>query len=104
MRYELNYLPIASKDMIEIAEYISKELKNPTAAEKIAEDLIEAGERICDFPYSNQLFIPIKPLHHEYRMLRVHNYLMLYWVDDATMTVTVARVIYARRDYEKLID
>ena len=29
----------------------------------------------------------------------VKNYLIFYWVDEENKTVTVARVIYSRRDY-----
>lgn len=29
---------------------------------------------------------------------------MFYWVDEAEKLVTVARVIYAKRDYGRLLD
>ena len=48
--YSLEYLPSAKKDMVEIAAYISRKLKNPIAADKIALKLIEAGEELRRFP------------------------------------------------------
>lgn len=101
--YKLEYLPVARRDMIEIVRYISKELQNPTAADQLAMELIEAGDSIPKFPYANPAFIPIRPLKHEYRKLLVQNYFMFYWVDDVKKLVTVARVVYARRDYERLL-
>lgn len=102
--YKLEYLPVARRDMIEIVRYISQELQNPTAADQLAMELIEAGDSIPKFPYANAAFIPIRPLKHEYRKLLVQNYFMFYWVDEVKKLVTVARVVYARRDYERLLE
>ena len=102
--YKLEYLPVARRDMIEIVRYISQELQNPTAADKLAMELIEAGDSIPKFPYANPAFIPIRPLKHEYRKLLVQNYFMFYWVDEVMKLVTVARVVYARRDYKRLLE
>lgn len=102
--YKLEYLPVARRDMIEIVRYISQELQNPTAADQLAMELIEAGDSIPKFPYVNPAFIPIRPLKHEYRKLLVQNYFMFYWVDEVKKLVTVARVVYARRDYERLLE
>lgn len=102
--YKLEYLPVARRDMIEIVRYISLELQNPTAADQLAMELIEAGDSIPKFPYANPAFIPIRPLKHEYRKLLVQNYFMFYWVDEVKKLVTVARVVYARRDYKRLLE
>lgn len=102
--YKLEYLPIARQDMIDIAQYISKKLNNPAAAYRIAAKLIEAGERISRFPYANPAYMPIRPLTHEYRKLMVENYIMLYWIDEGQKLITIARVIYARRNYGSLLE
>ena len=102
--YKLEYLPVARRDMIEIVRYISQELQNPTAADQLAMELIEAGDSIPKFPYANPAFIPIRPLKHEYRKLLVQNYFMFYWVVEVKKLVTVARVVYARRDYKRLLE
>lgn len=99
--HKLEYLPIAKHDMIDIARYISQELCNPSAADKLSEEMIESAERLKDFPYANSVFTPIKPLKYEYRKLLVQNYIMFYWVNENKKIITVARVIYMRRDYEK---
>lgn len=102
--YKLEYLPIACQDMVEIVRYISGELENPAAADRLAEELIEAGDSIPAFPYANPAYTPIRPLKHEYRKLLVQNYFMFYWVDEDKQLVTVACVIYARRDFEQLLE
>lgn len=79
-------------------------MKKPAAAENLAEELIEAGDGICDFPYSNPAYLPIRPLKHEYRKLQVRNYLMLYWIDEEQKRITVARIIYAKRDIQRIME
>lgn len=101
--YNLEYLPVARQDMIDIVRYIGRELNNPKAAERMAVELIDAGNRIASFPYANPAYILIRPLKHEYRKLLIRNYLMFYWVNEENNLVTIARVIYAKRDYEKML-
>jgi toxin ParE1/3/4 len=101
--YKLSYLPIARQDMADIVRYISHDLGNPSAAGKLAAELVEVADGIPAFPYSNAAYTPISPLKHEYRKLPVQNFIILYWVDETEKVVTVARIIYARRDYEKLL-
>ena len=98
--YKLEYLPVARKDMIEIVRYISRELQNPDAADRLA----DAAESVLTFPYAAPAYQPIRSLKHEYRKILVQNYLMFYWVDEEERLVTVARVVYAKRDYGRLLE
>lgn len=102
--YKLEYLPAARQDMIDIVQYIGRELNNPAAAEHLAVELIRAGDGILTFPYANPAYIPVRPLKHEYRKLLIQNYLMFYWVDEEKKLVTVARVIYAKRDHKRMLE
>ena len=100
--YKLEFLPAAQQDMVEIVRYISIELCNPTAAERLAKELIAAADGIQAFPYANPQYLPLRPLTYEYRKLLVRNYLLFYRVDEKNKQVTVTRVLYARRDYNRL--
>lgn len=90
--------------MAGIARYISHELANPKAAKKLSIRLVKAADRLIDFPYSNPAYYPLRPLTQEYRRLIVDNYIMFYYVDEEKKIITVARVIYARRDYGSQIE
>ena len=103
-RYKLLYLPSARQDMIEIVRYVSKELKNPTAANSLAVELVEASEDIPEFPYANPVYMPIRPLKHEYRKVLVKIYMIFYWIDEEKKTVVIYRVIYAKRKYTSLLE
>ena len=89
--------------MVDIAKYIGVKLENPEAAERLAEKMIEAAEKLTDMPYKCPVHIPVKPLRHEYRKLIVQNYIMFYWVDEDKKRITIARVVYSGRDYENLL-
>ena len=101
--YTIEYLPIAKSDMVDIAKYIGVKLENPEAAERLAEKMIEAAEKLTDMPYKCPVHIPVKPLRHEYRKLIVQNYIMFYWVDEDKKLITIARVVYSGREYENLL-
>ena len=58
--YNVEYLLSAVQDMVEIVTYIARELNNPSAAERIAERLAEAGESLREFPYAQPAAAPIK--------------------------------------------
>ena len=102
--YNLEYLPVARKDMLELVRYISMELQNPDAAERLAVELVNAAERVLTFPYATPVYQPIRSLKHEYRKIPVKNYLMFYWVDEEKKLVTVARVVYAGRNYGRMLE
>lgn len=89
--------------MLELVRYISSELKNPMAANALADELFKAIESTKAFPYANPVLVPIRPLKFEYRKLVVKNYLILYRVDESEKVITVTRVLYSKRDYGKLL-
>ena len=102
--YKLEYLPVAQRDMVEIVRYISGELQNLTAAARLAMELVNAAESVLTFPYALPAYQPIRSLKREYRKILVQNFLMFYWVDEEKKLVTVARVVYAKRDISRLLE
>ena len=97
--YKIEILPVARKDMLDTVFYISTKLSNPKAASDLAEELTKKINSLAKRPYINPVYIPIRPLKHDYRKQIVKNYIVFYWVDEETETVTVARVIYSKRNY-----
>ena len=60
-------------------------------------------EEVTEFPYANPAYVPIRPLRFEYRKQMVKNYLMLYRVDEQKKAITISRVIFAKRDYDRFL-
>ena len=89
--------------MLEITRYFSVQLQNPAAVVRLAVDLIDAAEDVPTIPYANSIYQPIRPLKYECRKIKVRNYLMFYWVDEEEKFVIVARMVYAKRNYDRLL-
>ena len=103
MTYRLEILPAAVRDMVQTVRYISYDLGSPEVAERLAQEITEAIDKIPSFPYANPAYAPIRPLEREYRKARVQNYLVFYWISETEKIITVARVIYARRDLDSAL-
>lgn len=101
--YEIRYLETAIQDIVEIVSYIAFDLSEPQAADKLAEDLLYAGNAVKDFPYSRPVYFPVKPLEHEYRRILVKNYVLFYWIDEENKNVIIDRVIYSGRNISEVI-
>lgn len=101
--YKVRFLPIAQNDLLGITQYISSELGNTEAAIRLAEKIIKKTDTLGELPYSCPVYIPIRQTKNEYRKLRVDNYLVFYTVNEKEKSVTIMRIIYARRDFEVLL-
>lgn len=102
--YTVEYLPIAKNDLVGITKYISNDLQSPLVAEKFAIEIIEKIEGLSLFPYSNSVYFPVRQLKKEYRKLQIKNFIAFYYVDEQTKVVTIARVLYNRRNITKILD
>lgn len=100
-KYEVRYLPLFQDDLIEIVDYISTKLKNPSAASA----LIDAVERaIQDRSFCAESFEPYRSQKSRklpYYQIHVKNYTIFYVVYDGVMEVR--RILYSRRNMEHLV-
>ena len=96
--YRVEILPIAQRDLVEIARYVATTLESTKAAEQLFMKLIDGINSLGSMPYRKMVYTPLKHLDKEYRALRIGSYLIFYWVDEEEQLVTVARVIYAKAD------
>lgn len=98
-KYQIEYLPIAQQDLIEILEYIR--IDSPDAASKLLDQIDETISKLSDFPQMGH--VP-KDLHLQrlgYRMLVVGNYLVFYVIKDET--VEIRRILHGKRKYSFLL-
>lgn len=100
-KYKVRYLPLFQEDLIEIVDYISRKLKNPSAASA----LIDAVEKaIEDRSFCAESFEPYRSQKNRaipYYQIRVKNYTIFYVVIDNVMEVR--RILYSHRHMESLI-
>jgi toxin ParE1/3/4 len=99
--YKLKYLPLALMDLRGITDYITDTLKAPNAALDLLNALDDSISMLQEYPYSYKVYLSIKELEIEYRLLPVKNYLVFYVVKE--QVVEIHRVVYAKMDLTKVI-
>ena len=100
--YSIEYLPVVFEDLSEIFYYISKELKNKTAAEKLIKEFDKQIYYISNFPYANSVY-NIESLKKEYRRNKVNNFSIFYTIDNKNKRVLILRVLYNKVNIKKIL-
>ena len=101
MKHKLQYSPESMRDLEEIHEYITDELRNPDAASSLITDILDAAERLEEFPESGAPLASITLIPNGYRFIPVQNHLVFYRVQHPN--VFIDRILYARRDYMRVL-
>ena len=93
--------PLAKADMMEIGDYISRQLQNPGAAKRQIQRFRETILPVGDFP---EMGTPLPAPGRQsptYRYLVCGSYMIFYHLSDAS--VLIDRILYGRRDYLMLL-
>ena len=98
---KLRINPLATEDLIDIKEYITKELDNPTAAIKVVRKIIESYEKLKEFPMMGADLSAKVNIKTDFRYLVSGNYIIFYRSDDEY--VSIYRILYAGRDYLRIL-
>lgn len=102
MQNKIGYSPRAMKDLDEIWDYIENELCNPSAAQNTVEGIMDAVENLAMFPETGAKVEFDNGLESGYRFVVFRNYLAFYRLRPENV-VYVDRVMYAGRDYMKIL-
>lgn len=100
-RYELKILPLFEDDLNEIANYITYRLRNPVAAETFVDEVEKAIYERLTCAESFEPYPSSRTRKYPYYPILVKNFTIFYVVIGNTMEVR--RIIYSRRNLEKLI-
>ncbi|MEG0911637.1 MAG: type II toxin-antitoxin system RelE/ParE family toxin [Ruthenibacterium sp.] len=99
--FEVQYLPIAQTDLLDIVDYMTLRLYAPIAASDFVRALDKTVETICAQPYFFPLYHGQRMLHSEVRFVPVKNYVLYYVVKENV--VEVQRIIFGKRNRENMI-
>ena len=102
-KYKIEYLPAADRDLAGIIAYIAIDLAAPQAAGTLLEKIDRAVKSLETYPYAHSIYQSTELLTtaFEFRALIVASYLVFYYV--AENTVTIARIVYGRRDLQSVL-
>ncbi len=99
--HKLRINPLAKQDMLDIKEYITKELDNPNAAVNVVSKIIESYENLKEFPMIGVDLSSKIDVSTNYRYLVSGNYIVFYKIDE--VYVSIYRILYSKRDYVKIL-
>ena len=93
-------LPVARRDLLDAVRRISRGPGGPEAAGRLVDEFGPAVPSLSSMPHGRRVYVPLRPLAHDFRALPVGSRLASYWVEEEPeRVVTVARLLFARSDY-----
>jgi addiction module RelE/StbE family toxin len=101
--YRVDISEPAENDLRDIARYISAQLDAPMTAIKMIDALDEAIGGLANMPQKYPSIADDRLAAMGYRKLIVKNYIVFFTVDEKRKTVDVVRVLYARRDWLRIL-
>ena len=93
--------PLALTDLKEIKEYITDELCNPTAANRIVSKIIKDYSLLEASPKMGPSLSSIIHIDTDYRFLVSGKYIVFYKTEGEY--VSIYRILYGARDYMKIL-
>jgi len=93
--------PEAIADLDNLNDYISKKLKNPTAAANIIEKIVKTLRILEQHSQAGSSVEALTGYKTDLRYLVCGNYIALYRIEENF--VSVARIINSRQDYMRII-
>ena len=101
--YTLEFLTLAKDDIQNIVYYISKVLKNQSAALRVVKDIMRKTNNILVFPYGSSIYKTNNKLENEYRIIKVKKYLVFYIIDETNKKIIIARILYEKMNIPNLL-
>ena len=97
--YKVVIFPSAQRDLQEIVDYLNTLSKDAALRyyDQIVSEIASLSSMPLRYPHPRDLPLAAKG----YRYMNVRNYLVFYIVSDDT--VQIHRILYARRDYSRLL-
>lgn len=102
-RYKILMTEPATDDLVDITEYIAKELREPVTAQKLVSKIKNAVMSLAKMPTRYATVSDVHLAAQGIRKLPVENYIVFYVVSEQDEAVTVIRILYGRRDWEQLL-
>lgn len=98
---KVRYSPEAVNDLDEIWAYISDELQNPESALKTVNGVMDAVDRLNDFPEMGPPLSSVTNMESMFRFLVCGSYIAFYHLDGSE--VSIDRILYGKRDYIRIL-
>ena len=98
---DVKFSPEAIKDLKQTKKYIAEDLCNEIAAENTISKILNDIQILSVFPASGSPLSSIVNIETDYRFLVCGNYTAFYRFEQDT--VFISRILYARRDFMRIL-
>ncbi len=93
----------AEYDLLDIEYYIFVDLNNPQASERVIDGILDAAEKLEDFPEDHPLLDDELLCRLGLRMMRFDNYNIFYYYNEQQDIVYIIRVLYNKADWKNIL-
>jgi toxin ParE1/3/4 len=97
--YQINYLPSAQQDLLEIIDYISQD--DAQIAHAFVDELDTTISTLSTFPFLGLVPEDRRLQSLKYRVLVIQNYLVFYVVIEAE--IEIRRILHGKRKYQFIL-
>jgi len=101
--YRVDVSEVAENDLQDIVRYVASQLFAPETALNMMERLDDAMASLSVMPQRFPLVKDERLSQMGYRRLGVKNYNVFYSIDEKNKVVDVERILYARRDWLRIL-
>lgn len=101
--YKIEISEPAENDLRDIIRYISSQLSAPMTAMNMMETIEEALLGLSEMPQKCSAVRDDRLASMGYRKLLIKNYVAFFTVDEASKVVNIERILYARRDWLRIL-
>ena len=102
-KYSYRFTRKAEQDLDEILRYISIELVNPFAAQKLGRKIFEKIDIVREFPETGVLIDNEFLADRTVRKILVDNYVLYYKTDYDERVIFVLRIVYGKRNLDEIL-
>ncbi len=104
MNWEIEFTDQAKRDLWDVIDYITFELREPQIAVNTARQITNEILSLNQMPMRYRLYDEEPWQSRGLRYFSVKNYLVFYYPDEKRNTVFVVRVIYGGRDISRQLN
>ena len=97
--YEIEFTEDSRDEIMEIYEYISKNLVNKEAAKILMKKM---RKNVMDLAKAPEIYVKLEKkdrMKREFRRMEIDNYIILYTIDESKKTIYISHMYYGRRNY-----
>lgn len=101
MSYKIFITEYAKGQMRLIIDYITYNLLNPDAANKLADNIIYRISKLTDFPKIYPVVEEPTIQEYETRRIIVNSFYVYYWIFEEQKEIHISAITYGKRDQSK---